>query len=426
MALRRFLQNRDGGVGPMLALAAIPLFGFMGAAVDFSRAASVRTAMQTALDATALMLSKDAQNLTSTVLSQKASDYFNANFNRTDANDIQVTQTFSAPQQGSFTLKVTGSGNIKTMFTKLLGQSQINFSASSEVSWGMKRLNIALALDNTGSMASSNKMTQLKIAAHNLLNTLQNSEKEPGDVKVAIIPFAVGVNVGTSNYNASWISWTDWDEENGTCSNTNYDTKDECLDANKTWTPKSHSSYWNGCVKDRDQNNDVNATPTGSGSSTKYRAKQLSNCPVSMMTLTNNWSSLHSKVDAMTPTGNTNVTIGLQMAWQALSPVAPFYAPAEEPDLEKVIILLTDGENTQNRWSTSTSTIDARTQKVCDNLKATNIKVYTVRVIDGNATLLKNCATKPSMMYYDVDTAVELNNVFGSIAQNLANLRISK
>ena len=129
MALRRFLQNRDGGVGPMLALAAIPLFGFMGAAVDFSRAASVRTAMQTALDATALMLSKDAQNLTSTVLSQKASDYFNANFNRTDANDIQVTQTFSAPQQGSFTLKVTGSGNIKTMFTKLLGQSQINFSA---------------------------------------------------------------------------------------------------------------------------------------------------------------------------------------------------------------------------------------------------------------------------------------------------------
>ena len=61
MLLMRFLRNRDGGVAPMLALAALPIMGFVGAAIDFSRAASVRTAMQTALDATALMLSKDAQ-----------------------------------------------------------------------------------------------------------------------------------------------------------------------------------------------------------------------------------------------------------------------------------------------------------------------------------------------------------------------------
>ena len=63
MLLSRFLRNRDAGVAPMLALAALPLFGFVGAAVDFSRAASARTAMQAALDATALMLSKDAQSL---------------------------------------------------------------------------------------------------------------------------------------------------------------------------------------------------------------------------------------------------------------------------------------------------------------------------------------------------------------------------
>jgi hypothetical protein len=48
-----------------------------------------------------------------------------------------------------------------------------------------------------------------------------------------------------------------------------------------------------------------------------------------------------------------------------------------------------------------------------------------VRVIDGNATLLKNCASKPSM-YYDVDQASQLNVVFSSIAQTLANLRLSK
>ncbi len=144
-----------------------------------------------------------------------------------------------------------------------------------------------------------------------------------------------------------------------------------------------------------------------------------------MMTLGTDWTALHSKIDAMTPTGTTNVTIGLQMGWQTLTPAAPFNAPTEAPDLDKVLILLTDGENTQNRWTSSTSAIDARTQKVCDNLKATNIKLYTVRVIDGNGALLKNCATKPSM-YYDVDQAIELTSVFSSIAQNLANLRIAK
>ena len=144
-----------------------------------------------------------------------------------------------------------------------------------------------------------------------------------------------------------------------------------------------------------------------------------------MMTLSYDWTALNSKVDAMTPTGNTNVTIGLQMAWQTLSPVAPFNAPVPAPDLDKVVILLTDGENTQNRWTSTPSAIDARTQKACDNAKANNIKIYTVRVIDGNASLLQGCATKPEM-YYEVSQASQLNSVFSAIAQNLANLRISK
>ena len=87
--------------------------------------------------------------------------------------------------------------------------------------------------------------------------------------------------------------------------------------------------------------------------------------------------------------------------------------------------MMTDGENTQNRWTSSTSSIDSRTQKACDNAKAANIKVYTVRVINGNSSLLRNCATKTDM-YFDVDQATELNSVFSSIAQNLANLRIAK
>src|SRR5262245_43035295 len=62
-SIRAFARNRDGGVAPMLALAALPLFGFVGAGIDFSRAASARTAMQSALDAAALMMAKEAKNV---------------------------------------------------------------------------------------------------------------------------------------------------------------------------------------------------------------------------------------------------------------------------------------------------------------------------------------------------------------------------
>ena len=100
------------------------------------------------------------------------------------------------------------SGQVPTSFTKLIGKTTLTVDVSSEVVWGMRKLELALALDNTGSMASSNKMTELKKAAKNLLRRFKTAAKDDGDIKVAIIPFAQEVNVGTSNVNATWLHGT--------------------------------------------------------------------------------------------------------------------------------------------------------------------------------------------------------------------------
>ena len=422
--LGRFLKNRDGGAAPFLALSLIPLMGVTGAAIDYARANAIKASMQAALDATGLILSKNANTMAGGDLASSASSIFNAQFNRPEAQNVTITHEFNAPQQGSFSLKLTGTASVPTRFTTLLGTSELTVSATAEIIWGIKRLNLALALDNTGSMASSGKMAALKTAAHNLLNTLQAAAKKPEDVKVSIIPFATDVNVGTNYKTEDWIDWEQWENVNGVCSNTYYTTKTSCQSAGKIWTINAKDT-WNGCVWDRDQNYDVQNSAPGAAQATKFRAHQAQHCPTAMMPLSNDWSALHAKVDAMQPTGNTNVTIGMAWAWQTLSPIAPMNAPSPAPDLDKVIVLLTDGQNTQNRFTSSTSSIDSRTDKVCINAKADNIKVYTVRVIDGNATLLRNCATKPEW-FYDVDEAAQLNSVFASIAQNLANLRIAK
>jgi Flp pilus assembly protein TadG len=401
----RFFADRSGGVAPIFALAILPVIGLAGAAVDYSRAASARSAMFAALDATGLMLSKDAADLSPDQVNARATQIFNAEFNRPDVPGVQVNAVLSSPQAGSFTLNVTASGNMSTTFTRVLGQSQIGLKGSADFNWGIKKLELALALDNTGSMGQSGKLTQLKTAAKNLLTTLKNAAKQPGDVKVSIIPFDTTVNVGTVYKDEFWVDYS---------------------------VKGIQKNQWTGCVMDRDQSNDVNdATPVSGNHSTLFPAKQCGSQLVSMMPLTDvlddpGFTSLNSKIDAMQASGNTNVTIGLEWGWHSLTPNLPLSQASDpSPDRDKVVVLLTDGTNTQNRWSSSESSIDARTSLACTNAKNANIKIYTVRVIDGNASLLKACASKPSM-YYEVSQASDLNAVFSSIAQNLARLRIAK
>jgi hypothetical protein len=170
----------------------------VGAAVDFSRINSTRTAFQVALDSTALTLTKQAQVLDANALSLKAEDVFNALFSRPEAHDISLQTKLTSPKAGSFDLTVTGSAKVDTIFGNFLGQKLVPVTASSKVEWGIKKLNLALLLDNTGSMGSSGKMDALKTASLNLLATLKTAATNPGDVLVSIVPFATDVNVGQS------------------------------------------------------------------------------------------------------------------------------------------------------------------------------------------------------------------------------------
>jgi Flp pilus assembly protein TadG len=190
---RRFRAEQGGNVAITFVLALIPMVGFLGAAIDYSRAASARAALQSALDSAALMLSKEAPNLTTTQLTQKANDYFNAMFTRPEALNKQLTVTYDSTAD---TLTMDASAKVNTTFSRVVGYNQFAIGSSTTVKWGMSRLRVALALDTTGSMASAGKIAALKTATKSLLTMLQNSASKPGDVYVSIIPFSKDVNVG--------------------------------------------------------------------------------------------------------------------------------------------------------------------------------------------------------------------------------------
>jgi Flp pilus assembly protein TadG len=438
MLLPRFLKDRRGGVAPMFALAIIPVIGFVGASIDYSRANAARTAMQSALDATALAMAKLAPTLTQTQLQTQTEAYFKAMFSGSEAKSVVVTPTYTT--SGGTKLVVSGSASIDTSFMKIMGYSSLNIGSTSTVKWGMNRLRVALALDNTGSMSSSGKMGALKTATKSLLNQLKAAATTNGDVYVSIIPFNRNVNAkDLGNSSSTWIRWTkaasetdSWDDNNGSCSGTLfanwYTNKSSCNNGGGTWTAKSHST-WGGCIMDRDQSYDVTATLPDTGTpATLFPAQEYSSCPTPMLGLTYDWTALTSKVDDMNPEGNTNQGIGLAWAWQSLTG-APFTVPAKDPNYvySDIIILMSDGLNTQNRWTTNENSIDTRQATMCTNVKAAGITLYTIHVnTDGDPTsqVLKNCASTTDK-FYTVTSSGQISTVFTQIGTNLSKLRIS-
>jgi hypothetical protein len=310
---------------------------------------------------------------------------------------------------------------------------------------------VALVLDNTGSMSQSGKITALKTATNNLLTQLQTAVVNPGDVYVSIVPFLDSVNLGPTNYNATWIDWTDWNAVNGKCSSTKYTTQSACVSAKKTWTPANHNT-WNGCVTDRGLpitagpdvpsagNYDENVNPPVAGNlATLYPAFQASSCPQAAIGLNYDWSAMTTEVENMQPGGSTDQPIGLVWGWQTLVGGGPFTAPATDPNYQyrQVIILLSDGLNTQDRWygnGNNTSTqVDSRMYDqngngTCTNIKAAGITIYTIQVnTDGSptSTLLQECASDPGKFFL-LTSADEIVTTFGQIGTALSNLRLAK
>src|SRR6185436_7998076 len=103
-SLRNFGKAERGNVAITFTLALIPIIGFVGAAVDYSRANADKAAMQAAVESTALTLSKEAQNLTSTQLSEPALAVFKALLHRPDVTGINVVPIYTAPSAGTFKL----------------------------------------------------------------------------------------------------------------------------------------------------------------------------------------------------------------------------------------------------------------------------------------------------------------------------------
>ena len=226
---------------------------------------------------------------------------------------------------------------------------------------------------------------------------------------------------------------------NCTCSGSGSGKKCNAKYYTHTWVPNAHSS-WGGCVTDRTQDLDVgNGSISSSFPADNPRFKTGSTITVPESFTTPNcmagdvaplgydWTVLATKVDAMQANGNTNQAIGVAHGWQAITTNGAYNAPALPSNTTRYIILFSDGLNTQNRWSSSASSIDARMKLACDAAKTDKVVIYTLYVHTGgggNSAPLLDCASDPSK-YYDLTSSAQIATAFADITKKITNVRVS-
>ena len=397
----RFWKNSNGNISIMLGLAMVPLMLGAGAAIDFGRASYARTVLQGAADAAAIAGATSKDKSTSK-LQTIVEQYLAAN--HAEQAVKYVTRIEQSVDSDTGTFNVLVEGTMQTTFMAVAGIKTMDVGVRSQVNIGTQTMEIALVLDNTGSMAGS-KIADLKTSAINLVDIIEKETSGNGDTKIAVVPFAEYVNVGTSTGSPSWLD-----------------------------TSGIGKATWNGCVGSRSKPNDLSL----GAPSEKYPAVAGVPCNVQVLPLTGDMASVRSRINQMSAKGSTYIPTGLLWGWNVLDKSVPFTEGLSKGQLKakkarRAIILMTDGENTISPTypahnGSNPAASNANLAALCNNVKGDEVEIFTVSFMVPSVTIkkiLENCATAPAS-YFDAVNSADLNKAFANIARDLAAVRLSQ
>jgi hypothetical protein len=120
-----------------------------------------------------------------------AQAYFNA-----EAGSLANGASFSLADLGGNMYRVTASAPMDVSLARLVRNEPWTVRVTSDAARGGVNLEVALVLDTTGSMAGT-KITALRTAATDLVNTVVLDSQSPYYSKVALVSYSVGVNAGS-------------------------------------------------------------------------------------------------------------------------------------------------------------------------------------------------------------------------------------
>ena len=246
----RFRRDEGGNVLMLFGLAMVPLIGIMGASVDYAIASQKRTHLQTALDQAGLAVANDPPVSDEATLS-RIRQMMTAQL---AANGIGASEwSLTTAQQVNNRVSVAATATFNTKLMNLLQIPTMTVAASTEVARTSK-LEIALVLDNTGSMELyGNRMASLRTAAKTLVDKLYSTPNAAQMVRVALVPFVATVNIkADTGFSMAWIDQNAQAQYHGI----NFNLVNGAR-ANHLTLFNNLNVAWKGCVEARAEPYDV-------------------------------------------------------------------------------------------------------------------------------------------------------------------------
>ena len=464
---RAFLQrfhNEEDGVFVIFSLYAfVIMFIFTGMAVDVMRVETRRTELQALADRAAVAAADMQQTIPGNTV---IVDYF------AKAGLSQTLKTYNTVSTvSSRTATVEAEDDVQMIFGKLLGvftEDAGPFSGSMKVKVKavaeerIENVEISLALDISGSMASYGRIGNLKTAAKSFIDTVLANNASNGLVTVSLVPYSEQVNIGPDLFAQI---------PNRQLHNYSYcvDVPDNqfsrvSLDWNHNYQQDQHFQWnWSG------YNNEMNNTV----------------CPQQTYERITPWSqnaaALKNQIDQLQPRAGTAIYMGTKWAAALLDPStrqinANLVASgkvasgaANRPlnyntkNSIKAMVLMTDGENSTSariaswayqdsshysHWNTynfswylsryvysyqrpqwyytryTTQLADQLQANICQAAKNAGIMIWTIgfEVSDTAANKMRNCASSPSHFYRVA--GANINDAFKAIASDINELRL--
>ena len=349
-AARTFTRDEDG------VMIAFSIFFFLiilmvaGIGVDLMHFEMKRARLQNTLDRAVLAAADLQQPLDA---SQVVQDYINK-------ADLDANLTGAPVVNQSLNQKdvlANAEVSVPTQFIHMFGYDSLMAPATAGAKEAIEGIEVVMVLDVSGSMGWNNKLVNLKPAAREFVDTVLGLAPT-GDVTISIVPYNTQVNAGEAllrHFNAS--------NEHGYSHCVDFEAGDFASTGLSTAQPLARTAHF-----DISRDEERAYPPVATAAEGGLRTPVCATAPFSeIMVMSNNTTQLHNKINSFQAGGNTSIDVAMKWANTLLDPgtrpvitqmiadgdVAPVNAGRpvafDEPDVLKVIVVMTDGQNT-SQW----------------------------------------------------------------------------
>lgn len=421
---RRFLNSDSGATAVLFGLFSMVMLLSSGIAVDFSRATSAKSQLQSNLDASTLAAAHGKSTPERDLI-------FRTHFD--DA--VGTPQGFHVVSRqiaaSGDTLSATTSADVDTVVMKMFNQPTLRVEVESAVNVAAPEdVEIALVLDVSSSMIEEGRFAPMQEAANRFVSMISDPANGIPDWKISVVPFSSRVNLSLSNssffrsFGSSpaipdrWVNPSNYYNSSYTRMNWISGGDYAMVRADRK------NQYWMGCAEPRvdvaivEGTSVANSLTDATPSSTLFvpmdsnSQSSTSFCPPPIVPLNANTASLTSAINALTSQGSTRLDVGMLAGWYTLSPRwrgqwSTGASTNAYGSGKKIAVFMTDGRmNTQDDASSSKfdwvcsvaqdcdDYANNRLIDICNNMRNAGITIFTVAYDpDADRSFIRQCAS---------------------------------